>query len=310
MPGIDKAPGRVVAVIVLLIVAAVALHGYVPGADPPPRDRPTSGLGSLFAVVAMLIVSMAIIVIAIITQSRRRPVSPGVSEPPREMAGERRPLTWRMVLIAVGVVIAWLALVALLSRLNMPVAIEQPPPNGGTPPTGAPQPPQQPEEPGASSNVFSLLTGATVMLIMLVFVGAAIAGRRHRRPATAPMSPGDEHRAATPAAEGDSLARAAELGLAEIGDLSREPREAIIACYAAMEHELENSPEVVPRESDTPSEVLARAVEHHALGADSATELVDLFEEARFSPHVMTEEHRETALRVLRLVLAELRSAV
>ena len=167
---------------------------------------------------------------------------------------------------------------------------------------------RQPEEPGASSNVFSLLAGATMLLMMVVFVGAAIAGRRRRRRATAPMSPGDEHRPSTPAEEGDSLARAAELGLAEIGDLSREPREAIIACYAAMERELENSPEVVPQESDTPSEVLARAVEHHALRADSATELVDLFEEARFSPHVMNEEHRETAVRVLRLVLAELRS--
>jgi spore germination protein GerM len=106
----------------------------------------------------------------------------------------------------------------------------------------------------------------------------------------------------------DPLTRAAEIGLAEAGDLSREPREAIIACYAAMEHELENSPDVVPRESDTPTEVLARAVEHRALRADSATELVELFEEARFSPHVMTEQHREAAVRVLRLVLAELRS--
>jgi hypothetical protein len=33
-----------------------------------------------------------------------------------------------------------------------------------------------------------------------------------------------------------------------------------------------------------------------------------LFEEARFSPHVMTEEHREVAVRVLSLVLEELRS--
>ena len=49
---------RVVAVIVLLIVAAVALHGYLPGVETPPRDRPTSSLGSLFAVVAMVVVSM------------------------------------------------------------------------------------------------------------------------------------------------------------------------------------------------------------------------------------------------------------
>jgi hypothetical protein len=55
---------------------------------------------------------------------------------------------------------------------------------------------------------------------------------------------------------------------------------------------------------------LARAVENHALRLDSATELVNLFEEARFSPHMMSEEHRTSALRVLQLVLAELRSLV
>jgi hypothetical protein len=55
---------------------------------------------------------------------------------------------------------------------------------------------------------------------------------------------------------------------------------------------------------------LARAVEHHALHVDNAAKLVNLFEEARFSPHVMNEAHRESALRVLQLVLAELRSPV
>jgi hypothetical protein len=147
-----------------------------------------------------------------------------------------------------------------------------------------------------------------VLLMMVVFVGAAIMGRRQRRRATTTVAPDGEYRPAATTSAPDPLARAAELGLAEAGDLSREPREAIIACYAAMERELENSPEIGPREWDTPSEVLARAVEHHALRADSATQLVDLFEEARFSPHVMTEEHREVAVRVLSLVLDELRS--
>jgi len=299
---------RVVAVIVLLIVAAVALHGYLPGAERPPPDRTTSGLGSLFAVVAMLAVSMAIIVIAIITQSRRRPVSYGEGEPRRELPGARGRLTWRMVLIAVAVLIAWLLLVALLSRLNAHLGVEQQPPNAGTPPSGTAQPPQQPNQPEPPSNVFSLLAGSTVLLMMAVFVGAAILGRRQRRRISLAAPPDAEYRPATAASGPDPFARAAEVGLAEIEDRRREPREAIIACYAAMERELENSPEIIPLESDTPSEVLARAVEHHALGEDTATELVDLFEEARFSPHVMTEQHRETAVRVLRLVLAELRS--
>ena len=110
--------------------------------------------------------------------------------------------------------------------------------------------------------------------------------------------------------DAESLALAAERGLAEVGDLSREPREAIIACYAAMENALANAPGAAPQDSDTPSEVLARAVQHQALQSGSATELVTLFAEARFSTHVMNEGHREAAERALRLVLDELRSPV
>jgi 2-hydroxychromene-2-carboxylate isomerase len=75
-----------------------------------------------------------------------------------------------------------------------------------------------------------------------------------------------------------------------------------------MERELTHVPGAAPQDFDTPTEVLARAVARHALNADSATQLVELFEEARFSPHVMTEQHRDVAVRVLRLVLGELRS--
>ena len=73
-----------------------------------------------------------------------------------------------------------------------------------------------------------------------------------------------------------------------------------------MERELTRVPGAVPQDCDTPSEVLARAVDNRALRADSATELVELFEEARFSPHVMTEAHRDAAVRVLERVLTEL----
>ena len=60
------------------------------------------------------------------------------------------------------------------------------------------------------------------------------------------------------------------------------------------------------------TEVLARAVEHHALHADNAVQLVNLFAEARFSSHEMNERHRELAVGALRVVLNELgsRSAV
>jgi hypothetical protein len=144
-----------------------------------------------------------------------------------------------------------------------------------------------------------------LILMVVVVVGTAIVSRRQRTGAVQYRADDD---GASPASQtaGESLVRAAEVGLAEIGDRSREPREAIIACYAAMERELTRVPGAVPQDCDTPSEVLARAVDNRALRADSATELVELFEEARFSPHVMTEAHRDAAVGVLERVLAEL----
>jgi hypothetical protein len=153
------------------------------------------------------------------------------------------------------------------------------------------------------------LIAATAAVFVLIVVGAVAAARR-RRVEQPPTVAVEIPRPPTAPDTSESLVRAAEVGLAEIGDRSREPREAIIACYAAMERELAYVPGAAPQDFDTPTEVLARAVENHALRVDSASELVNLFEEARFSPHVMSEAHRMSALNVLQLVLAELRSLV
>ena len=153
------------------------------------------------------------------------------------------------------------------------------------------------------------LIATTVALLVLAVVGVVAAGRR-RRIGAAPIVVAEPPRLAPVPGTSESLVLAAEVGLAAIGDRSREPREAIIACYAAMERELAYVPRAVPQDFDTPTEVLARAVENHALRVDSASELVNLFEEARFSPHMMSEAHRMSALNALQLVLAELRSLV
>jgi len=156
---------RVVAVVALLIVLAAALRGYLPGGETPQQDRPTSGLGSLFAVVAMLTVSMAIIAIAIITQARRRAPSSAGGPPRRELAGERRPVTWKMVLVGVGVLAAWLLLIALLSRWNLPIGVDQPAQNAATtPPTAGPQPPNRLDGPASGANVVPVLATAALLL--------------------------------------------------------------------------------------------------------------------------------------------------
>jgi Domain of unknown function (DUF4129) len=309
----DRATGRVVAVIVLLIVIAASLRGYLPGVDRAAQKSPPDTGGSLVYVGAMVGVSTVILAVAVIVRLRdpRRtaPSAGALSE--RFSDGMRRP-TWRVLVIGAVVLVAWLLAVWLLSRFVVLHVGAQPP---VTPPSTAPTPatngarPPQPRDVGAGRDVLHYLIGATVTLFVLIVVGA-IAGVRRRRVGEPAFVAAEMPRPPTAPSTSESLVRAAEVGLAEIGDLSREPREAIIACYAAMERELSRVPGAVPQDFDTPTEVLARAVENHALRGDSAAELVNLFEEARFSPHVMSEAHRTSALSVLQLVLADLRSLV
>jgi hypothetical protein len=261
---------------------------------------------------AVAIIGFAII--ARLSDPRTRPAAR--AELPARSGGFTGRPTWRFTLIALGLIIGWLVLVLLLMRLNIMGPVDQPAsvpaPDPSQAPTSPPDaaetqpPPSPPPEPG--TNVIGYLVPPMLILMVLIVVGTAIASRRQRRATKIYALDADIVETSTDEPAAESLARAAELGLAEIADLSREPREAIIACYAAMERELTRVPGAVPQDCDTPTEVLARAVEHHALGAQSATQLVELFEEARFSPHVMNEGHRDVAVGVLRLVLSELRS--
>jgi hypothetical protein len=318
MNGIDRALWRIVALIALLFVVAIALRGYLPGVDHPASKEPAHAAAGVVGVDTLLIVSVLIVAIGVIS-SLRRPRAAGASAPfalPGSIEGK---LGWkpvrRLVLIGLGAFLVWLALVLLLSHLQLlqlpDLPIPQAPQNrvpGGAPTTAVPPPPLPPPvlPPQPEHIVFGYLLATTVVILLLW--GAAVMVRRSRR-TRVPYRPVG-YGAETPVAEStpESLTRAAEFGLAEIDDRSRGPRESIIACYAAMEGALADAPGAEPQDSDTPSEVLARAVEHHALHAGSATELVELFAEARFSPHVMTERHREIAAQALRRVLAELRS--
>jgi hypothetical protein len=297
-----------------MVLAAVALRGYVPGAEPVAEpQRSASSPAALVVVIAMVTAAVAVIGYAIIARLRdRTPKPPAVAAPLRRADSMGRP-SWRNTLIALAVLIGWLMLIVVLSRLAGGHDFTEPVTPGGPPvsdtvtpaPPGAAPPPAEPDDVG--TDVIGYLIPPMLVLMVLVVIGSVVASRRQwRHPA--PQAVVDVGAAPAPAPASDSLARAAEVGLAEIADLTREPREAIIACYAAMEHELTRVPGAMPQDFDTPSEVLARAVEHRALKADSATELVDLFEEARFSPHVMTEAHRDAAVAVLQRVQREIPS--
>jgi len=319
-PGIDKATGRVVALFVLLIIVAAALRGYLPAYDRAPQEEPGGGRLAVESVVVALSVTLTLLAIAIVARLRDpRAMAPRQADLSELLDRRTGRPSWRVLLIGFAVIVAWLLIVMLLARLWVPhgvvpqgiVSAPTPEPNAPPPANGTAPPPQQPPQNDTRSMFGVLLAGAIPMLLLIVAGTIIIAHRRWRASASGALANTDARDgagSAGPPKRSESLVRAAERGLAEMVDLRREPREAIIACYAAMERELANVPGAAPRDFDTATEVLARAVERHALHADNAIQLVNLFAEARFSPHVMNEGHREVAVRVLQLVLDELGS--
>ncbi|OBA62432.1 hypothetical protein A5647_07595 [Mycobacterium sp. 1100029.7] len=314
MPGIDKPTARVVALIALLIVVAATLRGYLPFRDHAAHREAGSARAAMLFVVIVLSAAVALMAVAVIARLRDpRAVAPKMGNLSEMLGtGVGRP-SWRVLLIGFAVIIGWLLIAMLLSRLALPHGVgpaQSAPDAGAAPQQGAaPPPPHRPPQQD-SGDMLGILLAATVPMLLILVTGTILMSRRKVRAAAPHPLADDDSEIRPPVEHSESLARAAELGLAEMADRSREPREAIIACYAAMERELANVPGAAPQDFDTPTEVLARAVELHALHSDNAAQLVNLFEEARFSPHVMNQRHRDEAVRVLELVLAELRSPV
>ncbi|HWH66412.1 MAG TPA: DUF4129 domain-containing protein [Gaiellales bacterium] len=316
-----KSTSQAAVLLALLGLAAVALRGSLPGSDRTVnRPHPLSNTAALVLVVALLAVSLSIIAVATVSRIRNPPASASAAPVHVDSArgGAGRP-GWRFWVIAAVGVAGALVLIHLLAQWDFshPWSPAQSgpgqhgAPSGAAPIDAAPTAPPPTGTPTpADVTTLRVLSAAAVVFVALVAVGTLMTARPSR-PEVSPA--GAEWGGGAGALPGDaasqSLARAAELGLAQVGDPNREPRAAIIACYATMENELARVPGVAPRDFDTASEVLARAVEHDALRSDSATPLVELFEEARFSPHVMGEGHRDSAVQALRQVLAELRDA-
>ncbi len=310
-PGVDKPTGRVVALIVLLIAVAAALRGYLPAQARGPLAAAGGNRAAMMFVIAALAGSLALMTIAVIARLRDpRAVAPTTFDVSDMIGGGKGRPSWRVLLIGLAVIVAWLLIAMMLAHLFVPHEVSPAPPSKplqpATPPAHDTVPsPKQNRQNDPGDMVGVLLASAVPLLLIIVSAAVINTRRRWRRPAPG-ASAEDYVESDAPPKRSELLVRAAEVGLAEMADLSREPRDAIIACYAAMERELANVPGAVPQDFDTPTEVLARAVEHHALHADNAVQLVNLFEEARFSPHVMNEGHREVAMRMLQLVLDEL----
>lgn len=302
----DSATPRAVALIGLLIGSGAALRGTLPPAGQPEHRQLPDAAAAPMLLVA-LVGSVAIVAAAVVNRMRnRRAVDRGIRELPLSPGGDLRRSAWRVLLIGLAVLAVWVLVIALLSRLaGQPVIGGPAPPVGGPvapPATGdAPARAAPPAGGGPAPARDYLAFTALALLALTAAAGAVVAGRRGPA-AGRPAAADDTEPRAAP-----DLARAAELGLAEIDRAGRDPRRAIIACYAVMERHLGQIPGAQPQACDTPTEVLARAVSHHALASGNAAALVALFAEARFSGHPMTERDRVQAVAILSRVLDELR---
>lgn len=279
---------------------------------PGPRNAPDDATGdspaSLAAVVALLGASFAVMAVAVFL---RRPASPKPA--PYEMRefsrGPGGRIDRRLLMIAAGLLVLWLAIFVAVGQFRIEAdGPEVPATSTSTEAASDTQPAAPKRKSTPRSDTYKLLTGATGVLLIMMVTATVLAAARNRTKLPPVVLTGGPDDPKVPAAQ--PLAVAAERGLAEVGNLALDPRAAIIACYAAMEQALAAAPGAAPRDSDTPSEVLARAVGNRTISGGSATALVELFAEARFSSHTMTEVHREDAERALRTVLDEVRSTV
>ncbi|MGH3560776.1 MAG: DUF4129 domain-containing protein, partial [Mycobacterium sp.] len=244
MPGIDKATGRVIALIVLLFLAAASLHGYLPAAQRTSRRQETESPATLTVMVILLAVSVGIVAIAFVIRMRNRRAVPSSIRALSTRRGDRgeRP-SWRVLLIGLAVILAWLLITWLLMRLvgqhgfDSVVSVPGGHPDvsttdAGTPPTGTPSRTKGPQ-PNSGGDILGYLKATAVGMLLLLIIAGTVVTTRIRRAEPKPSGLAGERLGPTvPTAGPESLARAAELGLAEIKDLSREPREAIIGCYA------------------------------------------------------------------------------
>jgi len=277
--------GRTAAVAVLLAVTAAGLRSR--GAFSRVPDQALRGAsGSVLAtalIAAEGIALIAFILLLAMARPRRKPHDE--DEPPR------LPFPWWAktlgVLAAVAVLVTPFA-VLLAGHTSHQAA----PPAPGS---ARVRPPARGLTTPVHENPWPLIAGMAIAVA--VVVAMALLSRRRK---TRPAGPQDQARRLA-LAESLAAARAALEGT------RAGARQAIIACYAAMERGFAAAGSA-PAAADTPAEVLARATASGLIRSGSAASLTGLFRRARYSDEPMTGADAQAAAAALDSMQASLRA--
>lgn len=154
---------------------------------------------------------------------------------------------------------------------------------------------------GSSFDLFQLLLVVGAVLASVVVIVALVRWLRWYLAGKA--GPGLQLIPGTRQTEESALAGAVASGRRALH--GEDARAAVIACYAAMETTLGRSG-VARLDSDSPTDLLHRAVTGGTLTGNAAGELTELFREARYSSHPMDDGHLLRARTALDEIAAQL----
>jgi hypothetical protein len=177
-------------------------------------------------------------------------------------------------------------------------------PGGARPP--APPLPEAEGSPWVLPLLLLLVAVAIGILVVVVLVAAGLRLTRRSRRLTGRLAPRPGVTAAPeeePEDEPGDLAAAVRGGLDAVEE--GPPRNAVVAAWVRLEAAAIS--DRLPRHpSDTPSEFVERVLSAYGLDEAAIRRLADLYVEARFSRHRLTEAHRNEARHCLERLLAGL----
>lgn len=234
------------------------------------------------------------------------------------MRASSRALAWTGVLVLLVA-----ALVATTSDgpawldVNTPPRLEAPDrPRSGEPgsrddPVGGDSPVVVDSAQDSGSGPTSLTRVITIVILLLALIigGVAVAAglravvRRRTLDATTRRGITHESDLEADADPPDALVHEVARGLQLASEGS--PRNAIVATWIRLE-EATVAAGFEPHDWETPAEFVRRALTTYAVDEQDIGRLADLYREARFSEHPITEAHRDEAIDCLRRLRAQL----
>jgi len=220
---------------------------------------------------------------------------------------------WGLALLTV----LCLVLAAVITTSTKTPIVSTPDSRSSTPTSQTAQVDQPRERPGTAPDagqsdlfpfslwvfVYVLLIG-TLVLLALVFWGG-VRRWRAQRLAAARFVPSD-----LDALDADLERRLVDAVEAQLADLgSGTPRNAVVACWLTLEEAVAGTG-FYRDPALTSAEFTQQVLAAYALDDHAIQRLCDLYREARFSVHQMTEEHRDAAAGAVGTLKAELADRV